>query len=171
MATLLIASVGALDANSYCTLAEANSYHDTRLHNSDWLAATDPNKEKALLWATRLLDTHYDFRGFPVSLSQALRWPRTGIFNRDGIYISPLTIPKDIKMAQMELALSLLLEDRTIDSDTIGLKSLKVDVIQLEFDSSQTKEPITQSVQSLLAPYGTYLMSANTPVNVQLVRG
>ena len=67
---------GKVDANSYASAADGDAYHDGHLYASAWTAATTPNKEKALVMATRLIDGEYQFNGFKRSDAQALQWPR-----------------------------------------------------------------------------------------------
>ena len=49
-------------ANSYCTLEEANHYFDTRLNTKVWTEASDEDKSKALIMATRDIET-LNFKG------------------------------------------------------------------------------------------------------------
>ena len=67
---------GKVDANSYASAADGDTYHDGHLYATAWTAATLANKEKALVMATRLIDGEYQFNGFKRSDAQALQWPR-----------------------------------------------------------------------------------------------
>jgi len=160
----LIVTPGALDANSYCTAAEGDAYHATHLYASVWLAATVPNKEAALIWATRLLDEQVDWKGDPSTFSQALKWPRWGVY-KDGssggysygwfmAYLSPDTIPQFLKNATAELARYLLTEDRTVER-SFGITSVKADTMQVDFDKRDVKPILPPSVKSIVDRYGS----------------
>lgn len=104
------ATVGGEDANSYVTLAEADTYMGERLHTEAWDAADEENatKEKALLMACRHLERlRCHEAGGPAYTSpyQALTFPRVRDTDPDaGDYI----IPDPVKDAQCEEALALL---------------------------------------------------------------
>src|SRR6185369_3915867 len=67
---------GKVDANSYANAADGDAYFDGHLYATAWTAASSGNKEKALVFATRLIDAEYQFNGYRASNSQALQWPR-----------------------------------------------------------------------------------------------
>ena len=151
----LITEVGTIDANSYATLEEADAYHETRLHNTEWTAATEDERKTALIWATRVLDRQVDWIGRRWGLydAQALEWPRSGAYDSNGFYIDYQIIPRQVKDAQAELAWLFLREDRTAsrsDSPTAGIKGMKVGPISLTFDPVDRKHTIPDSVVRLL---------------------
>jgi hypothetical protein len=65
--------------NSYATIAEADAYFANRLENDAWLALTNPQKERALVTATRNLDL-LEWEGTIASESQPLAFPRVGTY-------------------------------------------------------------------------------------------
>jgi hypothetical protein len=67
---------GKADANSYAAVADADSYFEAHLYASAWTAATATTKAAALVMATRLVDSQYQFNGFRAHDTQALQWPR-----------------------------------------------------------------------------------------------
>src|SRR5690348_9503560 len=67
---------GRTDANSYASAADGDAYHDGHLYATAWTAASTGNKEKALVFATRLIDSQMQFNGFRANGGQALQWPR-----------------------------------------------------------------------------------------------
>lgn len=69
-----------LTYNSYASVAEANYYFDDRMDVTAWTSATDVDKAKALVSATRQIDKE-NFVGSATSSTQALSFPRTGSFN------------------------------------------------------------------------------------------
>lgn len=166
----LDATVGGASSNSYSTLTEANDYHEGRLHNDDWDEAPPETKTKALIWATKLIDMYMSFNGAVVYSDQALSWPRIGITDRNGIAILSDVIPADIKDATAELAYHLLDSDRTTDPDSAGLSSLRIDVIEMKFDQTTTKEPFPPVVLGYLKPYGEFSSTISSPSIVNLIR-
>src|SRR5512139_131065 len=104
---------GLTNSNSYCTVAEADTYHTTHLYPRVWDEATSDQKARAVIWATRLLDEQCKWRGERMSTSQALRWPRTGVpTHDDDDWESDTTIPTWLKNATAELARGLLEKNR-----------------------------------------------------------
>jgi hypothetical protein len=99
----LIAIPGAADANSYITLEDAQVYFANRVYTDAWDDADD--QTKALITATQRLDQE-GFMGQRASETQALKWPRTGVYS-DGLLLADDEIPQKVKDATCELALSL----------------------------------------------------------------
>jgi len=82
---------------AYITIVEAQVYFDGRLLTQPWENASDENKNKALLQATRAID-QLNFRGQKSTEDQELQFPRYG----------DTVVPSDIECACAEEALSLL---------------------------------------------------------------
>jgi hypothetical protein len=164
----LNATPGAEDANSYATVQEANAYHDSRLHSEDWTAADVGTKTVALIMATRLIDSLYDWTGDIASGQQALLWPRVGMSRRTGsgrsgwnpgagwyggaYPIASDVIPPELKNATAEFARQLIGEDRSADSDieTQGLKSLRAGPVSLEFKGDVAPKVVPDAVYHLI---------------------
>ena len=153
MPPTLIATPGAIDANTYCTLSESNTYHDAHVYGSTWLDGDDDAKKQALVWATRLLDEQVDWSGVKNSVTQALRWPRSYVTDRDGFVIDSATIPTWLKNATAELARYLIQEDRTVER-SFGLESVTADTVEVVFKSSDVKPILPVSVLSMISGYG-----------------
>ena len=105
-------TVGGANANAYCSIAEADAYHEARGFNDRWVTGSVTEKTAAIVWATRLLDME-NFVGTMTVRTGALRWPRFGIIDRDYRIVDPQVIPQFIKNAVAEWAFFLLSEDRT----------------------------------------------------------
>ena len=116
MAFELIPETGAgvTNANSYCSRAFADSYHEARLHAEKWQEADELTKDKALAMATRLLDDHVEWRGVPVLTREYPAWPRDGMADRGGAAIVSTTLPTCVQEATAELARRLLEQDRAV---------------------------------------------------------
>src|SRR5512137_2573590 len=122
MALTLIKETGAglVNANSYASAADGDAYHDGHLYATAWTAATTANKEKALVFATRLIDAERQFNGVKVTETQALQWPRVDCPDPDGaaesseVAVLPSdAVPPAFVRATCELARELLIQDRT----------------------------------------------------------
>ena len=135
MPTAIVATPGASNANSYVTLAEANTYFGDRLHVSAWTSATDNDKNAALLWAAKLLDRSVMINGTRASTTQALNWPRDGMEDESGNEIDNTVVPQVVKDVQCEMALLLLSSDRSLENQASaqGLTSLKAGPVALSF--------------------------------------
>ena len=155
MAVTIIAIAGSSQANSYCTLAEAELYIETSLYTTDWDYAESYKKNQALVMATRLLDEHIDWKGQQKDDEQSLRWPRSNVYTQDHIEVDDETIPQFLINATAELAKYLLKEDRTAESELSQFKRMKADVLELEIDSSGTPLVLPESVQAIVLNYGT----------------
>lgn len=154
----LVATVSGVSSNSYATLAEATAYHDGRLWSDEWAAATAAKREAALRYATSIID-RFDFEPNtrPAVDGQALRWPRTGVFDLDGNRLPVNVVPAPIVAACCELAYSLLVDDRTAEVAVPEFKSLSVAGIGVEFnvrEANAARKPILpRAVVDILRPY------------------
>ena len=75
------ATIKGENANSYVTLTEANDYFDTSPDSSTWTNKTDDQKKRALISATRWIDTLV-FYGDRCDDGQALKFPRNNYQGR-----------------------------------------------------------------------------------------
>lgn len=156
MAVTIDATVGGSAANSYCTLAEADTYHEERLHVTDWSGATDANKNSALVWATRILDYQLEWDGWPASTTQARCWPRSGLLDKNGNAIANTVIPDEIKWAEAELARWLIKSDRTADQSSDGILSIKAAPVEIAFNPNDppVRRPLTDAVCEMVSLWG-----------------
>ena len=154
----IIATPGASDANSYVTLAEANAYHDVRLHNALWTAADDPTKEKALIWSTETLDANMNWKERRSEQTQALQWPRQGVHDRDGFLIDSDVVPVQVKKAQSVLAFLSIKSDVTLnaDSKSPGASKVKVSSLSVDLDLKNLPGILSAAVVSLVQHLGTF---------------
>lgn len=152
MALVLDATVGGSSANSYCTRAEGDTYHEAHLYATAWTGATSGNKDAALVWATRMLDEQIEWAGEKTTVEQALRWPRGGAYDRDGIEIDSDIIPAFLKNATAELARYLLSSDRpsALDSAMSGIESVEVGSVKVKFDKMDRISTLPDSVMAMI---------------------
>ena len=145
MASAIVTTVGAADANSYASEAEGDTYFADRLNSSAWTGATSAEKAQALFEARRELDL-MRWKGSRVNSTQALAWPRDYVDNpdipwasvepADTYYYATDEIPNRIKEAQLDLALEFLragTTDLSVRDTNLDVKRKKVDVLETEW--------------------------------------
>ena len=158
---------GRADANSYASVVDGDAYHDGHLYATAWTAATTENKEKALVFATRLLDAEFRFKGVKTSAAQALQWPRAECRDPDGDdYLASDAVPHAVVQATCELARELLVKDRTAAPPGEGLKYLNIGSTQTGYDKTDTPPVITRVAQAMLAKLGSLLKAKSGAVNL-----
>lgn len=139
------------DAESYASVAYADSYHDKRGHAA-WSEATTPAREQALRRATQYVDVHYRarFLGYREDDDQELEWPRLSVTDESGIILDQ-TIPVQLKHAVCELALRALDGDLLADEDRGGaVTRVKVGEIEQEYAESAPAGTTYRLVDELL---------------------
>lgn len=182
MPTLIITPSSA-SANAYCSVAEADAYAETILHAEAWNEAETLDKEKAILYATRMMDDLCEFAGAPSSSSQALKWPRRGvltrisatgggsfyhhyvrttggILNEFGVELPYDTIPQFLKDATAELARTLLISDRVSEQDSANVSSIAIPGLTIGYlgsGSNSKRKLISPTVYQMIAFYATYV--------------
>lgn len=153
-------------ANAYVTLAVANQYHEDRpAVGTTWSAATDDQKNAAILWATQLLDRLWCWAGQTTTAEQALQWPRSGVITANGWNsVNEFTIPTEIQKATAEYARQLLVGDIAGNSEveTQGLKSLTAGPVSLVFKDNVTAKPVPDTVVYLIPHGWGYLIGRST---------
>lgn len=173
MSVTVIATVGDPTANSYLTLAEAQTYRDTQtVASPGWDSATTDQKNRALVTATRLLDENVEWKGYASSATQALQWPRT-FMTRDralllwppgaqpfdywnSFYEDPTQIPQRLKNATAELARQLLEADRQSDDDLSRMQITGIDAggVKINFKGYTRSEVIPDTVFYMVRCWG-----------------
>lgn len=129
----------------YGTLAEATDYFDTRLHEFAWTNAVPTERPKALIYATRIIDT-LNFKGNKASVQSLLDASGCDCDIRDAVNAGCVTlhqvqeaslsqplefprghdtdVPEVIKCACFEIAHSLLdNKDPEIELENLGITS------------------------------------------------
>ncbi len=164
---------GKAEANAYAAAADGDAYHDGHLYASAWTAATTANKEAALVFATRLIDSQFQFNGHRAHEDQALQWPREGCHDPDadgwaGGTVADSVVPKPVVDATCELARELLVQDRTSAPPGEGLKYFNDTGTQTGYDKSDRRPIISHVAQAMLAKFGA-LISGRSGV-ARLVR-
>jgi hypothetical protein len=149
---------GLANATSYVSIAEADDYYviDPNF-SATWANLTLEVKQYLLAWATRILDQKSIWKGvLSVPDTQALRWPRTYVYDRDDRLIAPDSIPKQLKEATFELAKWLRANDPTEGQDVDYLKAMRVDVIEFEWQDNAAQQSVPSIINAILSPLGTF---------------
>lgn len=86
---------GLTDANSFCSVADADDYHERYGNPVTWTGLTDAQKEDWLRQATREAVETYamHWQGYQVSSTQALPWPREFVIGPTGDYLADDEVP------------------------------------------------------------------------------
>lgn len=173
MAVTIVATPGAVNANSFETKAEADLYFAARLPlTPSWADAEDPTA--ALAMATRILSAfgqpfrylipsaqapyYYRIRrqwtGTPATTTQRLPWPRIGMFDANGNTIPTNVIPEALKDAESELAGQLLMSDTTLDNAVSvgGITSVKAGSVSVSFKDMIEAKVLPDAVWNLMPP-------------------
>jgi hypothetical protein len=139
-----------LNTNSYVSIADADTYFETRIDSANWVDASDEIKEQALVTATALIDDNA-WIGSAVSSSQALAWPRkNAIYNDDRlglqVTIAEDELPSRVKTAVYEQALHLVNNEDVLMGQTQTFESISVGSISIsDSNGDTTKTPMKPS--------------------------
>lgn len=163
---------GKVDANSYADATDGDAYHDGHLYATAWTAATTQNKEKALVFATRLIDSQCQFNGGRRKAEQALQWPRVQCPDPDkglrtiSVLIPVLDnfvlydqVPKAVVDATCEMARELLIVDRTAAHLGEGIWKTWTDTGGTTYDKGDTRPIISYVAQAMLSKFGALVKS------------
>ena len=161
MALVVEDGTGLSTAESYISVANADSYHSVR-GNSTWTGA-DALKESALRRATTYIDGRYGprFSGYRrLARDQALMWPRSDATDVEGWTIENDDIPVEIERATAEAALRELVDPGSLSPDveisTSGsIIREKVGPLEVEYSDPAAVDrtrPVLQILDDILAP-------------------
>ena len=176
MAATINATVKDANANSYVTLTEANTYFETVPDSSTWTNKTDDQKNRALIAATRWIDSFMYF-GDRCDQGQALKFPRNN-YQVDGVELACSKIPNNIKYAQYELARAL-----ANDTDAItGTTGNQGNIAEAKLGDLEVKYNVasqgTGSINNILDVYpwlqsylGSYMIGGAGAFQMRVVRG
>jgi len=142
---------------SYASVSDTDTYISRWHDSSAWASANTAEKERALLKATRFIDSH-NFVGQVTDPDQALSWPRGFVGAVDGRVVASDEIPRRVKEATMEAAMRVV-EGDTLQPDHDGgtikrerkqIGSLSKDT---EFASPRGAGKTFSVIRALLRPY------------------
>lgn len=138
---------GLPDANSYITLAEAETYLDAtgRACAGAWSLASTDDKNSALINATQYMDTTYRCRYLGERAeatidTQALEFPRDGLFAPSGAAIDSADIPPEIGNACAEFALIAIAGEIQPDPAPVDASGRTVELLRVRVEGAVEKE-------------------------------
>lgn len=148
---------GLENADSYISVAEADSELYLTPYKESWDTLDETAKEYALIKATKRLKSVLWY-GEKLTTTQALDWPRQCCYNYfTGEYVETNVIPDDIKTATAFLAGVLVAYG--VDEFSGNIKRVKIPDLEVEYSSAyQTSITHTKGipvvVKSFVSSYG-----------------
>ena len=176
MAATITATLSSATANSYVTLAEANTYFETVPDSSTWTNKTDDQKNRALIAATRWIDTlvYYVDR---CDNGQSLKFPRNN-YKVDDVELACTTIPNNIKYAQYELARALANDTEAITGTTGkdgNFEEVALGDLRVKYNTSSQGTGTINNIMDVypwLQSYlGAYMLGGAGSYQMRVVRG
>ncbi len=157
MALALVSTVGSASANTFAALADADTLADELWPVPvTWLAADENARARCLVQAARVMET-LGYPGSPAATTQALAWPRAGVYksNGSGEFFLLTEIPPQVIRAQSLLAIWLLdqAKDPALASDA-GLSSISFGgELSMSFEAGATgKTPLERFLYQRIFP-------------------
>lgn len=146
---------GLATATSYVSVEEAATYFTPDPDANDMFESLTLAQQQYLLgWASRILDQKVDWRGFIATDEQAMRWPRTGVYDRDGRAVPGDVIPGQLKEAVFEMAKYAHSNDPTVQQDVDNLSLLRVDVIEIRWQEGTSQLAMPGFIGDIVYPLG-----------------
>lgn len=155
-----------MGTNGYATLDEMDTMLAENIHADSWFSLSEGDRERLTVFASKFLDDRTRWAGTKTTETSPMRWPRSGIVDRDGRSIGDNEIPEQLKRTVAYIARYYVAQDRTIERDQDGLDSLVVDVIELEFREGYSLSTVPGSLQYMLEGLGTIRGGSTTFGNV-----
>ena len=176
MAATITATLSSATANSYVTLAEANTYFETVPDSTTWDNKSDDQKNRSLIAATRWIDSFVYF-GDRCDHGQALKFPRNN-YQVDDVELACSAIPNNIKYAQYELARALA-NDTDAMTGNIGtngnIAEAKLGDLQVKYNLASQGNGSVNNIMDVypwLQSYlGAYMIGGAGSFQMRVVRG
>lgn len=166
MALVAEDGTGKSDANSYISLADAETYFTNRGIPAAWSAATNAEKEAALVSATQFIDANYEWAtGVIGSETQALGWPRSGAYDRFGRSISSTVVPPRVEDACCEASLRALSGDLLADQTQKVIEEEVTGAVRVRYSEDAAQGTLYPLIDALLIG-----LAASTTYQVEIVR-
>lgn len=166
----VIADVGAANANSYVTVAEADSYFGDAFGKSLWAPASSDQRSALVITASRTLDQYIEWAGQKATEYQAMEWPRSGVYDRFGKMYDDDVVPTTVKYATFELAYYIL-ENGGLSFSNQTIDTVKVGSIEVDFTPRSVDSGIPKFIENMIGNLGSPIMvDGNSAYNVKLVR-
>lgn len=152
---------GLSTANSYSSVADADSYVADHGADTVWSAASDDDKETALILGTQFIDLLYAtrFKGVKENNENALCFPRMGCTDEDGYDIYSDVVPNKIVYAAIEAAVRSINGDDFLAMQSnpglIKSETKKIAVLEksIEYVHGKDQEPYYPRIEALVRPF------------------
>lgn len=166
MALIVEDGSGKVDAESYISVADADTRRSNLGGDATWTAATTASKEAKLRAATEYMEQAFRQRwqGNKHTVDQALSWPRNSVVVDGYVVIDSDVVPTEIKNACADLALKALSAELNADL-TRGVVRKKIGPLETEYDRYSPQSKRFRAVDMMLAPF-----LKGSSVSAQLVR-
>lgn len=168
MALIVEDGTGKPDAESYCTVAFADEYHQKYTGSQMWTELDTAAKERLLRVATTDMVGKYRARwkGWRTGAIQALDWPRNGCELDDTGYplqenaewarfitlVPGNVVPVEVQRACAHLALIANAQDLAPTLSRARIRE-KLGKIEVEYDPYSPQAPRFTAVNQMLSPY------------------
>ena len=146
---------GLADADALVALAYVDDYH-TAFGNSAWIGG-DADKEAAVRRASAYLSHSVQWKGYRLNgRSQALSWPRTGVYDGEAHEVPSDEVPEEVQQATAEIALRELTNPGLMSPDvTPADQKVLVAVEGIRWEKTgergaEAKRPVLLLVRDLL---------------------
>lgn len=149
MAFIVETGTGVPGANSYASIAEADSYH-SEMGNLDWENYDTAEKQTRLIRGSRYLDGTYSFPGTRSTIDQGLQWPRWGAIDQSGWILTG--VPENVIKATCEAGL--YSKDELYPVQGRETSSESVGPVSVSYASGGTLKTSFGTIDLLLTPLG-----------------
>lgn len=140
---------------AYGSVANADLFFSFSLNTRKWDTSSPLNKRKALISATRLIDT-LNYAGQKTSEGQVLQFPRSNVYvdplTQDSVITADDRVPADIKIATYIIALRLLEGyDPDKEADLLAAGSTKFGQVSTNYQRDYIPEHMRAGIPSVTA--------------------
>lgn len=151
MALIFEDGTGRADAESFASVAQADAHH-AAVGNAAWAALDTEAKEVNLRLATIYMQGHYSglWKGDLVYSTQALAWPRAGVY-REQFLLPSNQVPVEVVKACCELALKASAGPLVVD-EAAQVKSKQVGPIAVTYADGARQQKRYAAVDATLRP-------------------
>lgn len=153
------------NADSYLSVADADSYFTEHGSPSEWTGATTGEKEAALKYATIWLDSNFQWYSEVYSTSQVLEWPRKAFYDSDGRAVGgENNMPQALLDATAETALEWLKESFT--SAASAIRRERIGSAEVEYATTSGQKKVIGFVKKMVRKLGR-----PSSTNIRVVKG
>lgn len=150
-----MASAIVVGTNTYLSVVDATTYFGFRLDVPEWTAATELEKDSALVMATKAID-RLPWSGYKYQPdAQVLTFPRVGSFPDGDAWLMLGVVPQRVKDAECEEALAILRHqaDTRLELMRIGLTGAMIDGASEQYKSDAGQGLLSVQAKEFLRPW------------------